>query len=235
MNNKIDITKEFIPSINKFYKQVNIPNHRYKSWEHCYYVFLKARNNKKNINIDELCLNLAFYLASWGMYRGSSFLLQYDYKIHEPVVRELLKEKYNNLQGIKCKDIRGNIDIFDDLYREIKDIYKSARTKVKEKEIKNDVTDTLCTKVLLGTLGCTPAFDKYFVKGIKKYNISTKASKSFKNYDKVSRLLIELADFYCNNETKLKKYTKAYKADKYLYPQMKILDMGFWEIGKKIS
>lgn len=47
-------------------------NGRYCSWEHCYSHFYKALGNK-NADIDYLSLQLAFYLASWGMYRGSSF------------------------------------------------------------------------------------------------------------------------------------------------------------------
>ena len=34
--------------------------------------------------------------------RGSSFLLQKDYKVHIPVVKELLNEKYDVLAGIDC-------------------------------------------------------------------------------------------------------------------------------------
>ena len=58
-------------------------HHRYKSWEHCYRHFtqrdrIRARGD---MGIDEASLHLGFFLASWGMYRGSSFLLQKDYKI----------------------------------------------------------------------------------------------------------------------------------------------------------
>ena len=70
-------------------------------WEHCYSHFIKARGSKE-IDYDYLSLQLAFYLASWGMYRGSSFLLQKDYKVHIPVVKELLNEKYDVLAGIDC-------------------------------------------------------------------------------------------------------------------------------------
>ena len=67
-------------------------NGRYRSWEHCYSHFIKARGNP-NADYDYLSLQLAFYLASWGMYRGSSFLLQKDYRIHIPVVKEMIKRK----------------------------------------------------------------------------------------------------------------------------------------------
>ena len=36
------------------------------------------------------------------MYRGSSFLLQKDYRVHVPVVKELLNKKYDALAGIEC-------------------------------------------------------------------------------------------------------------------------------------
>lgn len=80
-------------------------NSRYRSWEHCYKHFYDERTNN-NPDYDSLSLHLAFYLASWGMYRGSSFLLQKDYKVHEPVVREILKSKYDSLFGIKSSEFR---------------------------------------------------------------------------------------------------------------------------------
>ena len=64
-----------------FYKKIEDDKyHRYKSWEHCYRYFKKNKN--KELNYDYAALQLAFYLASWGMYRGSSILLWKDYKIH---------------------------------------------------------------------------------------------------------------------------------------------------------
>lgn len=73
-------------------------NCRYKSWEHCYIFF---KENSEQILADDkmldlASLNLAFYLASWGMYRGSSNLLQKDYKIHAELIQTLLK---------KCTDL----------------------------------------------------------------------------------------------------------------------------------
>ena len=83
----------------------NDENDRLRSWEHCYSHFMEARQ-QANPDIDYLSLQLAFYLASWGMYRGSSFLLQKDYRIHIPVVRELLQPKYDPLAGIECDEYR---------------------------------------------------------------------------------------------------------------------------------
>ena len=93
----MDTVDLIIKSSTEFYNDLKSDeNGRYRSWEHCYSRFIKARGSN-DVDYDYLSLQLAFYLASWGMYRGSSFLLQKDYKVHIPVVKELLSEKYDVL------------------------------------------------------------------------------------------------------------------------------------------
>jgi len=58
--------------------------HRYRSWEVCREQF-EIKNQS-----DSHALHLAFYLASWGMYRGSSGLLQKNHRIHTFPVKILL-------------------------------------------------------------------------------------------------------------------------------------------------
>ncbi len=77
------------------------PNHRYRSWEHCFRAFSDKKDVTDNKTIDYLSLHLAFYLASWGMYRGSSNLLQKDYRIHIPIVRIIL---------VKGQKLKKNVD-----------------------------------------------------------------------------------------------------------------------------
>lgn len=60
--------------------------HRYKSWDNCYIAF----QEKKKTEIHTL--QLAFFLASWGMYRGSGGLLQKNHLIHEGAVDIILHE-----------------------------------------------------------------------------------------------------------------------------------------------
>ena len=38
--------------------------------------------------------NSRFYLASWGMYRGSGFLLKHDYTIHLAVIDQLVAPQF---------------------------------------------------------------------------------------------------------------------------------------------
>ncbi len=203
---------------------------RYHSWEHCYKKFQEAHLKRNNEEIDELCLNLAFYLASWGMYRGSSFLLCFDYKIHEEAVKEILKKEYNDLWEFNISD--NNIQKIKDLEANLKKIYASYREKSKkfrnpevEIEVKKEVSDTLITKILLGTIGCTPAFDKYFKLALKKCKKDAKIDD-----------LQYLITYYQLNKSEFEKLRqKISEKRKVEYPPMKVIDMCFWQLGKNLD
>ena len=246
------IIDEFIKKTGEFYEELKVQDrHRYRSWEHCYAQFYEARQNPEKANVDNLSLHLAFYLASWGMYRGSSFLLQYDYTIHTSVVEEILKQKYDKLLGLECNELNNEeiCSLLDELNTKIKKIYDPFRSKVKKLKGKKDlsqdnpqdnpqdISNILVSKILLGTLGCVPAYDRFFVDAVKKNNVTTG------NYNIAS--LQKLIKFYEDEEhqEKLEKlrseFLIKYEFDgeeKTLdYPQMKLLDMGFWKIGFDLS
>ena len=174
-----------------------IPGHeREKSWNYCYEVFESI--NKPNPDIDYLCLHLAFYLASWGMYRGSTFLFRNDYKVHEPVVRKIIE--YKHLRGqIPTEE---NIDDIWDLIVFIKTAYGEH----------NRPTKTLITKIILGTLACVPAYDTYVVKTIKKYKLVSDLNQNS---------LLSLGKLYKDNE-------RVINSKNTNYPPMKFLDMAFF-------
>lgn len=221
----MDTVDMIIKSATAFYDELRSDaNGRYRSWEHCYKCFHDARNNPSP-DYDYLSLQLAFYLASWGMYRGSSFLLQKDYKVHVPVVVELLKSPYDCLFGIACADLR-KIDVQNKLSKLdafMTEYYDKIRKSVKESEVKSKLSTTLITKILMGTLGCVPAYDRYFIDGIKDQKVSTG------NYNLQS--LLKLVDFYEKNSARLEEIRRVLKVYDLPYPQMKLLDMGFWQIG----
>lgn len=221
----MDTVDLVIKSANIFYNELRADsNGRYRSWEHCYKCFHDARNNFAP-DMDYLSLQLAFYLASWGMYRGSSFLLQKDYKVHVPVVEELLKAQYDGLFGLECIELRKKevqkklteLDWFMTAY------YDKIRKSVKETEVKNKLSTTLTTKILMGTLGCVPAYDRYFIDGVKGQKVTTGIYNI--------KSLLRLVDFYEINRARLEETRKGLKVYDILYPQMKLLDMGFWQIG----
>lgn len=231
---------EFLESIRTFHEaRTNDENGRYRSWEHCNKVFnekhmelvekRKMGSDLSDEDYDYLALHLSFYLASWGMYRGSSLLLYTDYKIHIPIVKELMKEEYdalwnityNDLDNEKSKIINLAIKIKEELYGDRPDVVKKIYNKKK-----GSITDTLATKILLGTLACIPAYDVYFTKAIKKY----KSGAGTLN----TRSIEVLAKFYDDNKESLNKLLEEFEKDGVKYPQMKLLDMGFFEYGMKL-
>lgn len=207
------------PKILKFHAQLDgDDNHRYKSWEHCYAYF-----NQDKINIDVACLQMAFYLASWGMYRGSSFLLWKDYLIHKEVVENLLKNKH--LQKLNFTDTTDeDINEIFNLISWIKNWYQNNIDFVNGEKKKVNVTDTLATKIILGALGCIPAYDRYFIDGIRNKGISYSGLKP-SNFSSVAKFYKENHDsFTCARNEILKR-------SGINYPPMKLVDMYFWEIG----
>ena len=228
----------FITKTRKFYKELQEHTaSRYRSWEYCYTQFYEARKNPERANVDNLSLHLAFYLASWGMYRGSSFLLQYDYTIHTSVVKEILKSEYSTLFGLECKELNNEqtSSLLKKLNSEISTIYNPFRLELKETEVTQDISNILVSKVLLGTLGCVPAYDRFCVDAVKKNKVTTG------NYNIAS--LQKLIKFYEEHQEKLEnlrsEFLIKYEFDgeeKTLdYPQMKLLDIGFWKIGFDLS
>lgn len=222
--------------------------HRFLSWEHCYDEFGKvfSRNPTSITNADKdlLALHLATYLASWGMYRGSSFLLQVDYKVHVPVVEMILDTemnsaggtifKYRDLFGINwsdCTHVNDNLELIfgsrgkkgspkqKGLSDKISDYYDTIRINVKG-AVKSEVSRTLVTKVLMGTLGCVPAYDTYFKKGIKKAKVTSNFSQ---------KSISALIAFYQTNKSDFdKERINMTTSLRKIYPEMKFLDMGFW-------
>lgn len=216
---------ELISAAQTFYDDARAnENGRSRSWEHCYRVFRDARTDPSP-DYDYLSLHLAFYLASWGMYRGSSFLLQKDYKVLSPIVEKVLKPEYDCLFGLACADVR-NDDVREQLMElsgDIADDFRPIRNEVAGREVASPVSPVLITKILMGTLGCVPAYDRFFVDGIKKYKVTTQ------EYSRNS--LLKLVDFYEEHNGRLEEARRGMRTDDLTYPQMKLLDMGFWQIG----
>ena len=206
-----------------FNETVKDPHGRYLSWRHCYNAFIEYRNNADEKMIDYLALNLAFYLASWGMYRGSTFLLQKDYKVHIPVVKILIEEKYNPLLGISAEGLTedSNLELLDNVSSRIIKAY-AAEQPPSERTV-NKASETLVTKILLGTLGCVPAYDKYYKETVKQYNISAGA------YNKNS--VRDVALYYLSYKDEFESLREELSTCGTRYPAMKLMDMCMWQLA----
>lgn len=203
--------------------------HRGKSWEYCYVFFRnykKLRSDKELLDLG--ALHLGFFLASWGMLRGSSFLLQMNYRYYVPVIRVLIKEKYNDLWNVDWFNKEKQeeyINLLFELNKELRHVMERENNIKNKKGENKKPSDTLITKIIMATLGCTPAYDIYFKEGLKlkdkQGNSFTK--KSFSRLLNLCRKDKSLSKIYEKHIPTLEVSIK--------YPPMKLLDLYLWRLG----
>lgn len=193
----------------ELFRNATKENTRYWSWIDCNQAF--RMNN--SITEEEQAKILFMYLASWGMLRNS-FLLEYNYRILIPIVKLLNMQKYAVLKNPDVDIIKNNIDLLWELTIEIRKAFREYHPE-------GPVSDTLTTKILMGTFGCTVAYDKYVCENLRAYKIASG------NYGK--RSILELCNYYKTHPEFEVIRQSIKKEDNIDYPPMKILDMGCWE------
>lgn len=232
--NKQDIQRIDKKVIASYQDALGIDHHRFLSWEHCYRHFSALiQKGSSNISDDELdlaALHLGFYLASWGMYRGSTFSLQRDYKIHTACVGVILNGDHFWLKDATVNDYLHDADKIKALFDLTQAVIKSYEP-YKDKEQK--VTDTLVTKILLGTLGCVPAYDRIFKNGLKRLRKPNKFIASSVN--KFSSQFIAFLESSNEDEQSFLNLKKSLPKRDIGYPSMKIIDMYYWAYGLKVK
>ena len=220
------------------------PDTRYKSWEWCHKAFIENRIRYRYADpaeqaklVDYLALHLAFYLASWGMYRNSP-LLKRDYKVHKNAVKCILEEKYELLWDYEPS--KDNIPKAKELLFGLRDkenktsqtngiYYRIKRSYPYYKSHGKHASQTLTTKILLGTFGCVPAFDSYLTSGISNYKSHDGNCQLGPTIEDDGKTFEALADFAIDHKQELKVDVDFH------YPPMKCVDMYFWEIGYELG
>ena len=209
--------------VGKYLALVN-HEHRYASFDYCYNYFLTEDDLTKDM--EKSCFELAFYLASWGMFRGSSFLLQKSAKYFVKTI-----EYINSLERTFWK-----IDV--DKYNEeniekMFEIYEKLYLLVMNLESRHI---TLITKMMLGIFGFVPAYDDYFC---KSFNELSNKRCGFTKFDNASLDIIK--EFYDHNKhsiDKLASETFTYnfitgEKTKINYTKAKIIDMYGFTLSMK--
>lgn len=204
---------------------------RYTSFDYCYNYFRTIDDPEQDV--EKSCLVLGFYLASWGMFRGSSFLLQKSAKHFQPLVQYLsaLDRRVWDID-VDCYSPE-NVEIILKIYREVKSlIIPSGKTDL-----------TLVTKVLLGVFGFVPAFDNYFTATFRGIACGRCGFRRV-NHESLGIL----SDFYTVNKEAIDRLAHRTFTTDFLsgekspirYPKAKIIDMygftaGLGEIGSESS
>jgi hypothetical protein len=192
-------------------------HHRYRSWEHCYQFFQQVGPSGLAKHRQDAAMQLGFYLASWGMYRGGSFLLQRAYTVHLAAIDCLSDPRWSRLWS--CE-----FGASDDDEKKVGDIVELRNCIGAAYKPFGVPTDTLATKIMLGTLGCSPACDRYFIIGF------TAEDHSFSCFNQqfVKRVL----GFCGENLSALRRaQTKIERSVDARYPLMKLVDMYFFQSG----
>jgi len=211
----------------KQYMDERKPYSRYTSYDYCFNYYqsflksdrIKALASEKNLNLS--CLHLGFYLASWGMYRGSGMLLQTSVKIFEPLINLIsdLDKKYWRID-VDSYSKKNNIQFMIDISKIIKKSFLEYYPNF-------IVSDTLITKIMTVIFGSVPAYDNYFNRGLfsKQSCVLSMDSlnfiiKFYKYYSKIiDSLEIHTLDYNTSNLTDN------------IYSKAKIIDMICWIEG----
>lgn len=230
------LIKSDLEKIVEIYSTMRTPQHRYASFDYCFNYFQLKKTNPNFSFVDNMersCNVLGFYLASWGMYRGSSYLLQYNMTIFKSLIEYIdsLEEEYWLIDlPYSGKDIELLTSLYDGI---------SERIKVKiGASVYKEATTTLVTKIMLGIWGSVPAFDSYFAETFKQIFKSKKCS--FKKFNNISLSLID--KFYSNNQSIIDRLSSKYitldfdkgTATNLTYTKAKIIDMYGFQFEKKL-
>lgn len=219
---------------------VQDPANRGRSWDRCYSFFQQYHTlnpEQQQARKEPACLHLGFYLASWGMFRGSGFLIHKDYTIYEGVIDLLLSEEYEALwepeffEDLLTGDNRiqhdsQEISLIFTLKQQIKN-YVNGLTVIKNhlEDVENaHATDTVISKILMGTIGCTPAYDTYFRKGLSTCEIYRCGSFTTTSFARLLNI--------CRQNSLLA--TLQQRPIQYhcvVYPVMRVVDLYFWTKG----
>lgn len=197
---------------------------RYSSFDYCFNYFQGFKNKKdisNIINIQNSCLHLAFYLASWGMLRASSFLLQKSIKFYEPLIK-YISEKEDSFWKIDVPNYPDNMEILIECRNDIRKIINDNSQKI--------ASDTLITKIMLGIFGNVSAYDTYFKNGSNLKTFNKQSLHEIKYfYDNYSEIISEEA-------SKLRAFEyDTGKSTGHVYTKAKIIDMIFFIEGYKNS
>lgn len=155
---------------------------RQLSFDFAYNYFADTEDPTANMELS--CLQLGYYLASWGMLRGSSYLFRHTNVAHYRHAIEVIAVRNGQMRLIDA-------DSWDqpETQGALLDCYRQLRHALLPK---NRSSLILVTKVMLGVWGCVPAFDTYFVKSMRV--LAGKNASAFGNFS--VRSLSLLSDFY---------------------------------------
>lgn len=206
----------------RWYLEDRNPNERYASFDYCFNYFQSFRESGATSaladpnNLQASCLQLGFYLASWGMLRGSTDLHEKSARYLIPII-DVIAQADAALWDLDAHCYT------DSNIRHICELADAFR------KVQPGMSDILVTKIMPGVFGSIPAFDTNFKKGCKAAGIvATFGFRSLRQlgaYYRDNAAVIDAGrvptlDFLSGKDTR-RSYTRA-----------KIIDMAFFAEGE---
>jgi len=198
------------------------PLERYASFDYCFNYFQSFREQGRLIEladnnyIQESCLQLGFYLASWGMLRGSTFLFNKSAKVYQALIKAIAN----------VNPAVWEIDANCYTTENIRLILDFGDTISKTLNFGNGPSHTLTTKIMLGVFGNVPAFDSYFTKGFRVNKFGKPALEKIAEFYRVNEPLIE------KNRLATLDFMTVQPTHRF-YTRAKVIDMIFFIEGSK--
>jgi len=198
------------------------PNERYASFDYCFNYFQSFRESgdvsalASPANGQLSCLQLGFYLASWGMFRGSAELLQKSARHLMPVIEVVARTDTPFWE----------LDAHCYTESNIQRLWELAGTI---RQAQPGMSDILVTKIMLGVFGSVPAFDTNFRRGCRVASIVATFGP---------RALRKIGAFYQDNAEVIDGYrvpTLEFVSGEHTqrrYTRAKVIDMAFFIEGE---
>jgi hypothetical protein len=212
------VTDDEIDQCIRRYRGDREPTSRYASFDYCFNHFQDYRENDRLGQLLEpehlqlACLQLGFFLASWGMYRGGSKLSTHSAKVLEPVVKVIVSSPPEAWELDVERYDREGIALALELGERLRPVLPGGWSR------------TLVSKTMLGVFGCVPAFDRFVNTGL---GVSGFRRKS----------LVRVREFFDEHAEVLERHREPTidfvtgQATERRYSQAKVVDMVFFVKG----
>jgi len=203
---------------------------RLKAWEFLYeYIWDESRTSWSDLisedQIETTALHIGFYLANWGMFRGSSGLLQNsNLDLMKALAKVLFKDQGPELLELSMDDFASDAPRL--VYHQ--KLLDSVLGSMESLASNVSWTATLKTKILMGVWGECPALDRFYIAACRdlfprRPFITTASGKGLTALADVIREL---------NAPTLHLETGRLKLP---YPTARLMDMALFQYGLEIA
>lgn len=161
------------------------------SWDFCFEHFSDLERVK--LNRQASCMQLGYYLASWGMLRGSSYLFKNTNARHYLPVLDVIERYTPAMIGLTPDRFseEPTQDLLIAAYRDLGDSLLPAGGR----------RITLVTKVMMGVWGIFPSLDTYFLRTFRGLARDHGCFTSFSRFDRST--IFSVGEFYLQHQEEI--------------------------------